>query len=210
MQLTRGHRLGDYEILEPIGAGGMGEVYRARDTKLDREVAIKVLPDELAGDEDRLRRFEREAKTLASLNHPNVAGIHGVDQVDETCFLALELVPGEDLAARLSRGALAVDDRVAHQGREVGRIVNAGFSRVRGDWVALALLETAVAYPGLEFARVSSADGDAVLRSVSPPVLDNRSLFVSPQLHSYRTRDEIEAPPLVADLTAAGEEDGEG
>ncbi|NIV26379.1 MAG: protein kinase, partial [Gammaproteobacteria bacterium] len=82
-------------MLGPLGAGGMGEVYRARDTRLEREVAIKVLPEELADDEERLRRFEREAKTLASLNHPNVAGIHGVDQEEDVCFLALELVPGE-------------------------------------------------------------------------------------------------------------------
>jgi hypothetical protein len=110
MSLVAGQSLSFYEILGPLGAGGMGEVYRARDTRLDREVAIKVLPEELAGDADRLRRFEREAKALASLNHPNVAGIHGVDQAEHTYFLALELVPGEDLAARLSRGALPLED----------------------------------------------------------------------------------------------------
>ena len=75
----------------------MGEVYRARDTRLGREVAIKVLPAHFADDEERLRRFEREAKSLAALNHPNVAQIHGVDQVGDTCFLVLELVPGETL-----------------------------------------------------------------------------------------------------------------
>ena len=88
----------------------MGEVYRARDTRLDRDVAIKVLPDELADDEERLRRFEREAKTLASLNHPCVAQVFGIDQVDRTCFMAMELVPGEDLAARLARGAMPLAD----------------------------------------------------------------------------------------------------
>ncbi len=112
MPLAAGQTLNYYEILGPLGVGGMGEVYLARDTRLEREVAIKVLPEELADDEERLRRFEREAKTLASLNHPNVAGIHGVDQVDDVCFLALELVPGEDLAARISRGALPVDEAV--------------------------------------------------------------------------------------------------
>ena len=108
MPLAPGTRLTHYEILGPLGAGGMGEVWRARDTRLEREVAIKVLPDALADDEERLRRFEREAKTLAALNHPNVAGIHGVDQQDGTYFLALELVPGEDLATRLARGPLPV------------------------------------------------------------------------------------------------------
>ncbi len=83
MALQAGQTLTHYEILGPLGAGGMGEVYRAKDTRLEREVAIKVLPEELADDEERLRRFEREAKTLASLNHTHVAGIHGVDQVPE-------------------------------------------------------------------------------------------------------------------------------
>jgi len=110
--LAAGQSLMHYEILGPLGAGGMGEVYRARDTRLAREVAIKVLPEELAGDEERLRRFEREARTLASLNHPNVAGIHGIDQVGDTCFIAMELVPGEDLAVRLARGPLPVDEAV--------------------------------------------------------------------------------------------------
>jgi len=112
MPLAAGQTLSFYEILGPLGAGGMGEVWRARDTRLEREVAIKVLPDELAGDEERLRRFEREAKTLAALHHPNVASIFGIDQQDGTCFLALELVEGEDLAARLARGRLATDEAV--------------------------------------------------------------------------------------------------
>ena len=112
MPLTTGQSLTHYEILGPLGAGGMGEVYRARDTRLEREVAIKVLPEELADDEERLRRFEREAKTLASLNHPNVAGIHGVDHQGDVYFLALELVPGEDLATRLARGPLPVDEAI--------------------------------------------------------------------------------------------------
>jgi len=110
MALTTGQSLSFYEILGPLGAGGMGEVYLAKDTRLEREVAIKVLPEELADDDERLRRFEREAKTLASLNHPNVAGIHGIDQVQDTCFLAMELVPGEDLEERLRRGKLPMDE----------------------------------------------------------------------------------------------------
>ena len=104
MSLTTGQSLSYYEILGPLGAGAMGEVYRAKDTRLDREVAIKVLPEHFADDEERLRRFEREAKSLASLNHPNVAQIFGVDQVGDTCFLVLELVPGETLEDRIARG----------------------------------------------------------------------------------------------------------
>jgi len=110
MPLTPGQSLAFYEILGPLGAGGMGEVYLARDTRLDREVAIKVLPEQLADDEERLRRFDREAKTLASLNHPNVAGIHGIDKDGDTSFLAMELVPGEDLQERIERGALPLDE----------------------------------------------------------------------------------------------------
>jgi serine/threonine protein kinase len=99
-----------YELLAPLGAGAMGEVYRARDTKLGREVAIKLLPEHFAADEERLRRFAREAQSIAALNHPNVAQIYGVDQVEDTCFLVLELVPGETLEERLRRGPLAIDE----------------------------------------------------------------------------------------------------
>jgi eukaryotic-like serine/threonine-protein kinase len=108
--VTSGSTLGAYQVLAPLGAGAMGEVWRARDTKLGREVAIKVLPEHFADDEERLRRFEREAKTLASLNHPNVAQIFGVDQIGDTCFLVLELVPGEALDERLGRGPLPLDE----------------------------------------------------------------------------------------------------
>ncbi len=101
MPLSVGDRLGPYEILAPIGAGGMGEVYRAKDTKLEREVAIKVLPAALAHDPERLARFEREAKLLASLNHPNIATIHGVEESGGVRALVMELVPGESLKGPL-------------------------------------------------------------------------------------------------------------
>ena len=88
----------------------MGDVYRAKDSKLGRDVAIKVLPDEFAQDEERLRRFQREAKVLASLNHPNIAAIYGLEKSAQTHCLVLELVPGETLAERISRGPIAVDE----------------------------------------------------------------------------------------------------
>ena len=105
MPLSAGTRLGPYEILSALGAGGMGEVYRARDTKLDRDVAIKILPEAFAADTDRIARFQREAKTLASLNHPNIAHIHGLEESDGVRALVMELVEGEDLAQRIGRGA---------------------------------------------------------------------------------------------------------
>ncbi|MEO5988955.1 MAG: protein kinase [Candidatus Eisenbacteria bacterium] len=121
MMLTPGTKLGPYEIVAPLGAGGMGEVYRARDTRLGRDVAIKALPEAFAQDPERLARFEREARLLASLSHPNVAGIHGLELVEGHRYLVLELVEGETLAARLSHGALALGDAV-----DVGRQIAAG------------------------------------------------------------------------------------
>jgi Protein kinase domain/WD40-like Beta Propeller Repeat len=101
MPLSASTKLGVYEILAPIGAGGMGEVYRARDTKLEREVAVKILPAAVSGDPERLARFEREAKALASLNHPNIAQIYGFEQSDKGCALVMELVPGQTLKGPL-------------------------------------------------------------------------------------------------------------
>ncbi len=109
MPLVAGTRLGPYAIVSPLGAGGMGEVYRARDTKLDRAVALKILPESFASDTDRLMRFEREARTLASLNHPNIAAIYGIEE-SEPRALVMELVEGEDLSKRLARGAIPIDD----------------------------------------------------------------------------------------------------
>ena len=112
MQHAAGECLGSYEIVAPLGAGGMGEVYRARDPKLEREVAIKVLPSDFAVDEERLARFEREAKSLASFNHPNIATIFGFDQDGGAHFLAMELVEGEDLADRIARGPIPFDEAI--------------------------------------------------------------------------------------------------
>jgi eukaryotic-like serine/threonine-protein kinase len=104
MPLSVGTRLGAYEIISAIGAGGMGEVYRARDTKLGRDVAIKVLPASLTSDPERLARFGREAQVLASLNHPNIAAIYHVEEAGEQPAIVMELVEGETLADRIARG----------------------------------------------------------------------------------------------------------
>jgi serine/threonine protein kinase/Tol biopolymer transport system component len=112
MTLRPGTQIGPYEITAALGAGGMGEVYRARDTKLDREAAIKVLPETFGQDADGVARLRREAHVLASLNHPHIASIYGLEEKDDILALALELVEGEDLARRLERGAIPVDEAI--------------------------------------------------------------------------------------------------
>ncbi|MFT5052739.1 MAG: serine/threonine protein kinase [Chlamydiales bacterium] len=194
MPLSTGQTLSFYEILGPLGAGGMGEVYRAKDTRLEREVAIKVLPEELADDDERLRRFEREAKTLASLNHPNVAGIHGVDKVGDVCFLALELVPGEDLAVRLSRGRLPVDEALdvcrqiaegleaAHEAGVVHRDLKPANVRVTPEGV-VKMLDFGLAKPILaKFSEegTSTAESDSFLVTTEGMILGTPT-YMSPE-----------------------------
>jgi len=108
--LKSGDRIGPYEVLAPLGQGGMGEVYRARDTKLDRDVALKLLPESVVGDRDRELRFEREAKTLAALNHPNIAHVYDAGTDPAGTYLVMELVEGEDLTAQIARGPMPVAD----------------------------------------------------------------------------------------------------
>ena len=194
MPLAAGQTLTHYEILGPLGAGGMGEVYRARDTRLEREVAIKVLPEHFADDEERLRRFEREAKTLASLSHPNVAGIHGIDQVGDTCFLAMELVPGEDLATRLARGRLPVDEALdvcrqiaegleaAHEAGVVHRDLKPANVRVTPEGV-VKILDFGLAKPIRPKARedgTTTAESDSFLVTEEGLVLGTPT-YMSPE-----------------------------
>ncbi|MCI0656475.1 MAG: serine/threonine-protein kinase, partial [Acidobacteria bacterium] len=114
MPLSAGTRLGPYEILAPLGAGGMGEVYRARDTKLDREVAVKVLPAEFAADPDRLRRFEQEARSAGKLNHPNILTVHDLGSHEGSPYLVTELIEGETLRERLEKGPLPIAEAVGY------------------------------------------------------------------------------------------------
>ncbi|HEU4938804.1 MAG TPA: serine/threonine-protein kinase, partial [Vicinamibacterales bacterium] len=147
MPLTPGSRFGPYAIEAPLGAGGMGEVYRARDTALNREVAIKIVPDLFAADPERMARFSREAQTLAALNHPNIAHVYGL----EGSGLVMELVDGEDLAERLTRGPLPLDDALpiatqivealgaAHDRGIVHRDLKPANIKVRADGVVKVL-----------------------------------------------------------------------
>ena len=128
MSLAAGTRLGAYDVIGLLGAGGMGQVYRARDTKLNRDVAIKVLPDDLARDPDRLARFTREAQTLAALNHPNIAHIHGLEETNGVVALVMELVEGNDLSCFIAGGPIrsprrfhrAADRRSPRSGAQQG------------------------------------------------------------------------------------------
>ena len=106
MPLPPGTRLGPYEIVAPLGAGGMGEVFRAKDTRLGRDVAVKVLPQHLSANPEVRARFEREAKTISSLNHPNICTLFDVGREGDTDYLVMELIEGETLAQRLAKGAL--------------------------------------------------------------------------------------------------------
>src|SRR5215510_10105738 len=108
-----GTKLAHYEITSHLGSGGMGDVYQATDTKLGRSVAIKLLPEAFAHDAERSARFEREARVLASLNHPNIAAIHGIEKSGGRMFLVMELVPGDTLADRIRRGPIPLDEALS-------------------------------------------------------------------------------------------------
>src|SRR5262245_2252553 len=113
MAIAAGYQLGPYVVGALLGTGGMGEVYRAHDSRLKRDVALKILPPSSAADPDRLARFRREAQVLASLDHPNIAAIHGLEETEGITALVLQLVEGETLADRIARGAIPVDEALA-------------------------------------------------------------------------------------------------
>src|SRR5688572_2445868 len=126
--LSSGERLGPYEVAGPLGKGGMGEVYRARDTRLKRDVALKILPASFATDAERLARFQREAEVLASLNHPHVAGIYGLEESDGKRALVLELVEGETLHERIARGGIPVREALS-LARQIATALDAAHQR---------------------------------------------------------------------------------
>ncbi len=174
MTLAPGARLGPYEILAPIGAGGMGEVYKARDTKLDRQVAIKVLPATLANDPERLARFEREAKVLASLNHPNIAQIYGIEESDGVRALVMELVPGEPI-----KGPLATETAVNYA-KQIAEALEAAHDKgiVHRDLKPANILVTpAGVVKVLDFGLAAVIEGPA---SASGNVADSPTLTTSP------------------------------
>ena len=128
MALANGTRLGPYEIIAPLGAGGMGEVYRARDTRLDRIVAIKILPPHFADDAMRRQRFEREAKVISSLNHPNICTLHDIGRQDGVDFIVMEFLEGQSLAERLEKGPLPAA-QVLQYGTQIASALDTGASQ---------------------------------------------------------------------------------
>ncbi len=130
MPLAPGSRLGPYEILAPLGAGGMGEVYKARDTRLERTVAIKVLPEQSVPSADARQRFEREAKTISQLSHPHICALYDVGREGETEYLVMEYLEGETLAERLAKGALPLEQTLRYGERDRRR---AGQGAPAGD-----------------------------------------------------------------------------
>ena len=195
MAITVGQRLGTYEIVSLLGKGGMGEVYRARDTKLKREVAIKILPDEFSRDSDRVSRFQREAEVLASLNHPNIAAIYHLAEVDDSKFLVLELVEGETLADRLARvpipphEALQIAKQIAealeaaHERAIMHRDLKPANIKVTADGV-VKVLDFGLA-KAMESARATAtSDSPTLLNSMAatnPGVIIGTAAYMSPE-----------------------------
>ena len=210
MSLSFGTRLGSYEIKDSLGVGGMGEVYRARDTKLHRDVAIKVLPDVFAGDPDRLGRFEREAHTLAALNHPNIAQIYGL----EGSALVMELVDGEDLAARIARGALPLDEvltvarqvadalEAAHDHGIIHRDLKPANVKVRTDGTVKVLdfgLAKAVGHP-----ETRAASPAGMLPTITSPAMTQAGIVLGTAAYMAPEQARGHAVDKRADIWAFG------
>ena len=184
MSLTTGARLGPYEIVAPIGAGGMGEVYRATDTKLNRDVALKILPDSFANDPDRLARFQREAQVLASLNHPSIAHIYGLEESGGVRALVMELVEGEDLAQRLVRGPIPLDEALpiakqiaealeaAHEQGIIHRDLKPANVKVRPDGTVKVL----------DFGLAKAMEPASALRASAGQALSQSPTFTTPAM----------------------------
>jgi Tol biopolymer transport system component len=206
MALAPGTRLGPYEITAQIGVGGMGEVWCATDTNLGRQVAIKVLPDTFAHDHERLARFEREAKNLASLNHPNIAGIYGLEKADGVRALVMELVEGPTLAERLAQGPIPVDEALpiarqitealeaAHEQRIIHRDLKPSNVKVRPDGT-VKVLDFGLA-KALEPASARGTDATASPTITSPAMMTRigvilgTAAYMSPEQAKGRAADK--------------------
>ena len=212
MAELEGTTIAHYHITAKLGQGGMGEVYRATDTKLDRDVAIKVLPSVFAQDKERLARFEREAKVLAQLSHANIASVHGFDQHEGSSFLVMEHVDGDDLSVRLSRGALSVDEaidvaRQIAEGLEAAhakgiihrdlkpaniKLDSEGKVKILDFGLAKATVESAVP-SGLETAHATDVDLDSPTITADftrPGTILGTAAYMSPEQARGKTLDQ--------------------
>jgi len=203
MTLASGTRLGPYEILAPLGAGGMGEVYRARDTRLDRDVAIKILPDAFAADPERRARFEREAKTLASLNHQNIAHIHGIEESGDVRALVMELVEGPTLADRIAQGPIAIGEvlpiakqiadalEAAHEQGIIHRDLKPANVNVRGDGTVKVLdFGLAKALDPVASASIQSQSPTLTLGATMAGVILGTAAYAAPEQARGKTVDK--------------------
>src|SRR5262245_19547152 len=190
--LTAGTTLGTYEIMELLGKGGMGEVYRARDSKLKRDVAIKALPDEFSRDHDRLSRFQREAEVLASLNHSNIASIYDVQETNESRFLIMELVEGETLAERIARGPLSIDEALdiakqicealeaAHEKGIIHRDLKPGNVKILPDG-KVKVLDFGLAKAFQEQQSITLSNSPTLISGSAPGVILGTVAYMSPE-----------------------------
>jgi eukaryotic-like serine/threonine-protein kinase len=205
MSLSAGTRLGPYEIVTPLGAGGMGEVYRARDTKLNREVAIKVLPESLADDRERLARFSREAQVLAALNHPNIAHIHGFEDSTGVAALVMELVEGPTLADRIAKGPIALDEALpiakqiaealeaAHEQGIIHRDLKPANIKVRDDGTVKVLdfgLAKAIEPAGVMSANLSMSPTITTPAMTQAGMILGTAAYMSPEQAKGRAADK--------------------
>jgi serine/threonine protein kinase len=200
MAIQIGQQLGSLEVTALLGKGGMGEVYRARDTKLKRDVAIKILPDEFARDADRISRFQREAEVLASLSHPNIAGIYDLQHTDETQFLVLELVEGETLADRIKRGPLPVGEALqigksisealeaAHEKGIVHRDLKPANVKITPDGT-VKVLDFGLAKMGQAQSSSVLSNSPTLLSASMPGAIIGTASYMSPEQARGRTAD---------------------
>jgi eukaryotic-like serine/threonine-protein kinase len=210
MALAPGSRVGPYEVVSALGAGGMGEVYRATDTKLGRDVAIKVLPASLAQDPERLARFGREARILASLNHPHIAQIYGVEESGTTRGLVMELVDGETLADRISRGPVALDEALAIA-RQIAEALAAAHDLgiVHRDLKSANVKMTDAGVVkvldfGLAKAIDSSPSGESMLTTVTSPAMTQAGLILGTAAYMAPEQARGRAVDKRADIWAFG------
>jgi eukaryotic-like serine/threonine-protein kinase len=203
MSLQIGHQLGSYEITSLLGKGGMGEVYRARDSKLKRDVAIKALPDEFSRDHDRLTRFQREAEVLASLNHSNIASIYDLQEANQSRFLIMELVEGETLGEGIARGPLPIDEALdiakqicealeaAHEKGIIHRDLKPGNVKILPDGKVKVLdFGLAKAFEGEAARGDLSMSPTLSMAATNAGVILGTALYMSPEQAKGKTLDK--------------------